>query len=111
MPAELDHSVSGKKRQRLASRITAVVCKHAGNCISALSDIKKKKKEPHIHAPQWALKKKKKNGKIPFFFQLLPMFILSSISGGAILKQLDYEMLLRVLSTPKEKKNVGSHLR
>ena len=69
MPAELDHSVSGKKRQRLASRITAVVCKHAGNCISALSDIKKKKKEPHIHAPQWALKKKKrKMVRFLFFF-------------------------------------------
>lgn len=34
------------------------------------------------------------------------MFILSSIPGGAMLKQLDYEMLLGVLSTPKEK-NVG----
>lgn len=43
MPAELDRSVSDKKRQRLASRITAVVCKHTGNYISALSDIKKKK--------------------------------------------------------------------
>ena len=69
MPAELDHSVSGKKRQRLASRITAVVCKHAGNCISALSDIKKKKKRAtHTRSAVGIKKKKRKMVRFLFFF-------------------------------------------